>query len=672
MSLRKQAGATLFAMLAVVALAGSAYLASRLQALAGDMEAAKRAHNAAVLKQAKGALLGYVAALAAQSGENHPGRLPCPEAGSHVGSSDYEGRAALYPGGGSSSCVNIGRLPWRTIGASQLRDAAGEPLWYAVTVGSTGWALQTSSTALVINSDKDGGLSVDGQANAAVAVIIAPGAAMTVAPTAAQTAAGCSARTQNRSTTPPNYLDYLECHNLGANSVVTSVIGNAPNAAADGTTNTVFNDQVIAITAAEIMAVVEPIIAKRIENQIAPVLKAIYATSTWNRSTASPLFPYAVPFGNPATSNYRGVAGTYQGLLPFNYTGSGTACTNDVRCSVSGSAAFTINDGNTAPTVTKVSGSGTWSLTSCNWSNASVRWRCSGRFDNNDGGTATTLTMSTRVLNAAFALRTLDQKKLTVEYRTTGAGPYTSVTCGNCLTAAFNADGSVTVTAQATLPDSGNGNWYWRIAILNTPLADHALLDSTDGTTGWFVRNEWYRLVYYAVTQKHTASTLPAPLACTAGTDCLSVTNTTPSNNKRAILILAGRSMSGAARPNALLGDYLEFGNADGNTTFEQQPVTRPLSTVLPDTGVADAYVVGKDLTANGPALFLKAANANTGLATLRTATGSARALVNADGSNLAASRIAANAVLQISFDGTNYVLSSRPFNDRVIVIDAN
>jgi hypothetical protein len=52
------------------------------------------------------------------------------------------------------------------------------------------------------------------------------------------------------------------------------------------------------------------------------------------------------------------------------------------------------------------------------------------------------------------------------------------------------------------------------------------------------------------------------------------VNNLTPSNDKKAILILAGRSTTGATRPSATLSDYLEFANTDLNTTFEKQLIS--------------------------------------------------------------------------------------------------
>jgi hypothetical protein len=100
-------------------------------------------------------------------------------------------------------------------------------------------------------------------------------------------------------------------------------------------------------------------------------------------------------------------------------------------------------------------------------------------------------------------------------------------------------------------------------------LGDHTLLDSTSvttGSTGWFVRNEWYRLVYYALAPSNTAAKVASERSCLlAGpADCLTVTNMTPSSAASALLILAGRSINGTARPNATLSNYLESGNATG------------------------------------------------------------------------------------------------------------
>ena len=75
---RTQLGAALLIMLAVLVLGVSWFSVSRLAAGA-NFTAAARTRNADVLGQAKAALIGYVAQRTARSGENNPGRLPCPQ-----------------------------------------------------------------------------------------------------------------------------------------------------------------------------------------------------------------------------------------------------------------------------------------------------------------------------------------------------------------------------------------------------------------------------------------------------------------------------------------------------------------------------------------------------------------------------------------------------------------
>src|SRR5215207_9438444 len=94
-----------------------------------------------VLDQARQALIGRAVADA-----NRPGSLPCPD-------TDDDGSAELFVG---SSCPSyVGRLPWRTLGIGDLRDAAGERLWYALSPN-----FRDHPTAPAINSDSTGTLTV--------------------------------------------------------------------------------------------------------------------------------------------------------------------------------------------------------------------------------------------------------------------------------------------------------------------------------------------------------------------------------------------------------------------------------------------------------------------------------------------------------------------------------
>ena len=388
-SLKRQRGAALLALLAVLVLGASWYAVSRLAAVRGDSTAADRKFNAAVLNQAKQALIGYVAHQAAVSGENNPGAFPCPEAPMSFNSSAGTDGRTQTP---NCTLPAVGRFPWRTIGSEKFTDASGEPLWYVV---ASGWSkpgpLSTDTTTINSNCTDaasamtcwTGQLNVDGQANAAVALIIAPGPAFN--PTAAT---GCAAWNQVRPASgAPDWRNYLECENA-TNPADATFVTSGPSGS--------FNDQVVKITASEVLPLIEAAIADRFQHEIAPQIRSAYSSGSWpfttlgaaktaNATTLTvastagmsaneyigivladgtigsttissvnsgtsltlaanslgaapngaavlrPVLPFAAPFGNPTTSNFHGASTSTQGLLPVNYAfaaspGSASAC----------------------------------------------------------------------------------------------------------------------------------------------------------------------------------------------------------------------------------------------------------------------------------------------------------------------------------------------------------
>ncbi|MEO8717070.1 MAG: hypothetical protein ABI423_02485 [Burkholderiales bacterium] len=530
MGRRAQRGVALIALLAVAVMAIAYLLTSRLNA-ASRFVGIDRDSNAMVLARAKRALIGYMAQQAALSGENNPGHLPCPEAPANFGTTN-EGIESAF-----CAAPAVGRLPWRTLGLEKLVDAAGEPLWYAI---STGWHRPNSMTTLTINSDSPGQLNLNGATSDVVAVIIAPGPAITV-----QAGGPCAAWSQARPAAgPPDLRNYLECGNV-TGSYVTSSPGNT------------FNDQVLRVSVADIIPALEAAVADRMQREIAPALRSVYAAASWGTSAGNPLYPFATPFANPGTSNYRGVNGTYQGLLPF--TSSDAACGADPRCT----ANFVTWNTGVGPTVT--ASGGALIAPSCSFPNASTA-RCTGIYV---GAGTVTLRMSARASNLAMALRTLAPGNMTVDY---GLVPYTASGSGTSSSGTFNTDGSANLTLNADVPGLGAGiNVFFRLTADLGVIADHALLNPANPTTGWFVRNEWYRLVYYAVAQQSTPNALPA-YGCDS-TNCLRYNGVSPPRNIRSLLVLAGQSLSNpAARPNGNLADYLEYDNVDLGTRYEQRP----------------------------------------------------------------------------------------------------
>ena len=575
----KQRGVALLGLLAVIVMVFAYVLTSRLNA-ASRFVAVDRGHNATVMMRAKQAVVGYAAQTAFDATERNPGRLPCPEAAGNYGTAN-EGIAA-----GNCSVPAVGRLPWRTLGIEKLVDSSGEPLWYVV---SSGWAPPTSTSTLVINPDTLGQLTVDGAANNAAALIIAPGPAIVV-----QGGSGCTARSQLRNPSAAlDKRDYLECGN-DVNAFVTSAPGKT------------FNDQVVRLVPAEIMPALEAAIQQRAQREIAPALRdAAFALDSnsprrWVSSTSNPpIYPYPVPFTNPTTSvsNYRGASGTDQGLMPF--------------APVAGFVSYASVPAN----ATKTTSAGTLVSQTCYWESATV-YTCEGvyREDSGDPTLPITLRMEATFTNVAMGFRTFNTSALTAHARDdNGSSTWSTASVSTTRRLEMNdgsvggkPHGSVTARLTVTVPNINAMGWgttaEFRLRVDRAVIADHCLLSTTVGTncagndTSWFVRNEWYRNVYYAVASQNTPTVLPNVGGCTkAGNNCLrfiddnitnppSPTSADTDRNIRVLLILAGRRLGTQTRPSSSLADYLEFQNNDLGTVYEQRTMRNTRVAMSPPT----------------------------------------------------------------------------------------
>jgi hypothetical protein len=470
-------------LLAVVVMAFAYVVTSRLNA--GQPGGVDRAHNAKVLNQAKQALIGWMAMNAVGTDQN-PGRLPCPEAPGNFGDPAQEGIAAPSCAG---SLPAVGRLPWRTLGLDRLVDSAGEPLWYAV---SPGWKLPNSTETLVINPDSIGQLSLEG--GEAVALVIAPGPAI-----AAQAGTGCTAWTQTRPAAgPPDLRNYLECEN--ATSPADAVfVANRPGQS--------FNDQVLRVSAADVMPALEAAIAERVQREIAPRIRSVFrldssspprwiaapsgATtggSTFVSSTTVPLYPYAAPFADPGpgsgTSDYRGASGTFQGLLPFNQTRGCTASSSNPRCLPSLVGFNPYPDSSNAWHAEEVLGYGYIMWQNCSES-ADARL-CEGRYHeyDTDPTRPIRIQMTSTFANVAMGLRALDSTRLLIEARDDGSsGAWVNVSPAyraemNDGSVSGRPRGSVTIRFWGTLPNIDAMGWGtqadFRIRIERAMIGDHA------------------------------------------------------------------------------------------------------------------------------------------------------------------------------------------------------
>ncbi|MBV8031280.1 MAG: hypothetical protein JO035_07210 [Betaproteobacteria bacterium] len=559
MNARRERGVALIAFMAIIVLSLSWMLVSRLNAASATVTAKNREHNAAVLGVAKQALIGYVASQATLRSENNPGALPCPEPISSAGTAALEGIAA-------ASCTTpaVGRLPWRTLGIEAPLDANNEPLWYVV---SPGWAPATPGAFLTINSNTAGQLTVDGSANAAVALIVAPGAAMNVA-----AAAGCTARQQARSapSAAMNPLDYLECYSLGS-----------PGSFVTRGASASFNDQAVVLTTADVLPGLEAAVADRLAREVAPALRSMYgAIPAWNLTSLHPVFPFAASFD--PSSVYEGAIGNREGLVPMSRS---SACAGGYPGCPPINAALTVWGSASASQT-----GGTVTMTSATCSLVPAGDPTTLSCDVTAPNTSGTLTLKPQAtINPFRALRTVSTATTQGATGTAGASaalvPVSGGASGfNPCTGAWTIDSSGAtlscegaVTLDATVcPACPNISFTVSVTIPSQGalLADHPLTDPSDATTGWFVRNQWYQLAYYAVSASHLAG---GPLAC-SGLACLSVTNLSPATERRALLILAGRLLpaqvaAGGLRPSTNLAYYLEnSANRDHDNTYVSAP----------------------------------------------------------------------------------------------------
>ena len=259
---RHARGYAMLAMIATIGMAATIAIAG-LSATIGRNQTTQT--TAAALAQAKQALISRAA-----SDANHPGSLPCPDAVTNIAGNNVpnDGVADLLAGPACPSM--IGRLPWRTLGLPDLRDADGERLWYFVAP-----AYQDSS-AKIINPGTAGQITGYDCANqeaasrtwpcdnpraigtAWVAVVFSPGKAF-----------GAQVRDAAHA---GDYAQYLESFNP-ADPYRLRVAANAES-----------NDRLATISPDDIFAIAQ----RRIANELQAVLTKYFAATAAQGSASMP------------------------------------------------------------------------------------------------------------------------------------------------------------------------------------------------------------------------------------------------------------------------------------------------------------------------------------------------------------------------------------------------
>lgn len=153
---RKQRGVLLVALGLLVGMLAIGFAADLIR------QNQRQQRSTDALAQAKEALIG-----SAVSDDNRPGSLPCPD-------TDDDGVEELFSG---SNCPSyIGRLPWKTLGLPEPRDADWERPWYMLSP-----QFRDNAAIEPLNTDTLGDVSVySGNGSTllttqAVAVVLAPG-----------------------------------------------------------------------------------------------------------------------------------------------------------------------------------------------------------------------------------------------------------------------------------------------------------------------------------------------------------------------------------------------------------------------------------------------------------------------------------------------------------------
>jgi hypothetical protein len=598
---RAQRGFALIAILALAALIAAFLISSALNRSSADVANDREQRSMDALRQAKAALIAYAAAVDWKLQVSctppgcylQPGSLPCP---------DVNGTGTSDCASGSASASMIGRLPWVTMGIDDLRDASGEQIWYALShdfrkeqCTSLPDSPPSPPGCTKINSDTQGQLSVTGAVSASnvVAVLIAPGGPI---------------QGQVR---PNNAVgSYVESFAAGDGVHFTFTTNAMPDQN--------INDRILVITQPELMAAVEPVVAARIEKDIAPRVKAYYDTFK--------AYPFPAPFvaatGDPsrAWTEYKGsttqAGGLPQvsGLLPLT-TASGflTWRTSATTVTQIPGGTGTGQNGPSNPSLCTFPGGDSSSFgctiqgVDCSASTSTlINCRIDYAETHNDWDRPA-IALQATLNNAALSFpKPIGPTDLSMtDYIGNPVqldpitGPWSPTDVPGATPTYFMPsvdytaapDGSVRMVIKGRLqnqsyPDDGTGG---RVRVRIPVPTAYDVVTSTDlvnnPDNAWFILNEWFRQTYYAVSAGHLPGggqactllpTTPPSLSASPPFYCLRVTNlrpalATPDNNKRAIIILAGRSLNGVNRPTSNLAAYFENANltaANGTSPF--------------------------------------------------------------------------------------------------------
>lgn len=504
----KQRGMTLIILIFLIGLAGTVFIIRTLNGTTALIERDKR--TAQALEEAKAAIVSWSLV------QTTPGRLPCPEDTTSIGTAN-EGQAA---GSCSNSQPVVGRLAWRTLGLGDLRDGNGDRLWYARSPGFH---------SAPINSDTIPIITADGVQ--AAAIVFSPGASL-----------GSQSRPVPTSAQPPDVANYLDSPNSTSNQ---TAFVSTPQSSS-------FNDRLLAIKLDDFM----PSVEKLALNEAKLALN--------NYHTSHGYFPFAASLGATSNAN-QCVQNNLQGLLPTNTPGSTCSCTyttsKTCSCTWIAAALTTVSYQRTgvslgyfnnplgACSVQSVSvGSDTCSCTgtgSCDRSTTpgSKRFQC-------DANGCKFLTTGT----GNFKFYSSQTLSIPVGSMCTLAGIVVSCNVSSSAQTYTFTAGTCTDPEIPTFPASG-------------------------GLPQWFTDNNWRNEIYYAVSCSTTsggtaactanAQTSPA-LLTVGGVTSVQALLAAPGRPFTSMPYASSKAAAQASRPSTDISDYLDSAeNTNSDTTYD-------------------------------------------------------------------------------------------------------
>lgn len=263
---KNQRGMMLVMLLVIIGLAATTYLIHALDGNAVKIERDKK--TAAALAEAKAALIAYAAAVdtgasCASSNCPRPGDLPCPDTNNDGSAESSCGNAA----GTTGQANRLGRLPYKTLGLEDLRDGAGERLWYAVSNNfkrnTRYFPLNSETPGTITVRDSNGNVVANGtDMSGAVAVVFAPGAVLSREDGYGQV------RNAAGENNPVNYLDVALGEDNAAFVDGSATDGFLTGEIRDTHGHILVNDQLAFITHDEFFAAVEPRVIGEVANAL--------------------------------------------------------------------------------------------------------------------------------------------------------------------------------------------------------------------------------------------------------------------------------------------------------------------------------------------------------------------------------------------------------------------